>query len=268
MSNNDIDNTELAKWDPAFTAQAKRLVAPIINRYFRVEVRGLESIPPAGGVLLVSNHSGGALTPDPLVFGPAFYDTFGYGRPLYILAHYGVFFTPFRGYLGRVGAIHASPENAVKALHSGAVVLVYPGGDYDAYRPTLGRNSIDFNGRTGYVRTAIETSAPIVPMVSIGAQETQLFLTRGDRLAKRLGLHRIRLDILPVTVGLPFGMTMFFPANFPLPTKIVDQVLEPINIAARFGQNPDVTEVDSYVRSVMQNALDRLACERRLPVLG
>lgn len=268
MSNNDIDDTELAKWDPAFTAQAKKIVAPVINRWFRAEVRGLESIPPAGGVLLVSNHSGGALTPDPLVFGPAFYDTFGYDRPLYTLAHYGVFFTPLRSYLGRIGTIHASRENAAKALHSGAVVLVYPGGDYDAYRPTLSQNIIDFNGRTGYVKIAIETGAPIVPVVSIGAQETQLFLTRGDRLAKRLGLHRIRLDILPVTVGLPFGITTFFPANFPLPTKIVDQVLEPIDITARFGRNPDVAEADSYVRSVMQNALDGLARERRFPVLG
>lgn len=268
MSDNDIDNPELAKWDPAFTAQAKKLVAPIIQRWFRVEVRGLESIPPSGGVLVVSNHSGGALTPDPLVFGPAFYDKFGYDRPLYILAHYGVFFTPLRGYLGRIGAIHASPENAAKALHSGAVVLVYPGGDYDAYRPTLSQNVIDFNGRTGYVRIAIETGVPIVPVVSIGGQETQLFLTRGDRLAKRLDLHRIRLDILPLSVGFPFGMTVFFPANMPLPAKIVDQVLEPIDIVARFGKNPDVNEVDSYVRSVMQNALDRLARKRRFPVMG
>jgi 1-acyl-sn-glycerol-3-phosphate acyltransferase len=268
MSDKDIDAPELAKWDPVFTAQANKLVAPIINRWFRVEVRGLESIPRAGGVLLVSNHSGGALTPDPLVFGPAFYDTFGYDRPLYILAHYGVFFTPLRSYLGRIGAIHASPENAAEALHSGAAVLVYPGGDYDAYRPTLSQNVIDFNGRTGYVRVAIETGAPIVPVVSIGAQETQLFLSRGDRLAKRLGLHRIRLDILPVTVGLPFGMTMFFPANFPLPTKIVNQALEPIDIFAQFGRDPDIAEVDSYVRSTMQNALDQLARERRFPVLG
>jgi len=268
MNYNDIDNTELAKWDPTFTAQAVKLVAPIVNRWFRVEVRGLESIPPAGGALVVSNHSGGALTPDPLVFGPAFYDKFGYDRPLYILAHYGVFFTPLRSYLGRIGTIHASPENAVKALHSGAVVLVFPGGDYDAYRPTLSQNVIDFNGRTGYVRIAIETGVPIVPVVSIGAQQTQLFVIRGDRLAKGLGLHRFRLDILPVTVGLPFGMTMFFPANFPLPTKIVDQVLEPIDVVARFGKNPDIAEVDSYVRSVMQKALDRLARERRFPVLG
>jgi 1-acyl-sn-glycerol-3-phosphate acyltransferase len=268
MRDKDIDDSELVKWDPVFTAQATKLVAPIINRWFRVEVRGLESIPPAGEVLVVSNHSGGALTPDPLVFGPAFYATFGYHRPLYILAHYGVFFTPLRAYLGRIGAIHASPENAAKALHSGAAVLVYPGGDYDAYRPTLSQNVIDFNGRTGYVRIAIETGVPIVPVVSIGAQEAQLFLSRGDRLAKRLGLHRIRLDILPLAVGLPFGITTFFPANFPLPTKIINQVLEPIDITAQFGKNPDVAEVDSYVRSVMQEALDRLGRQRRFPVLG
>jgi 1-acyl-sn-glycerol-3-phosphate acyltransferase len=163
MSDNDIDASELARWDPAFTAQANKLVAPIINRWFRVEVRGLESVPPTGGVLLVSNHSGGALTPDPLVFGPAYYDRFGYHRPLYILAHYGVFFTPLRGYLGRIGAIHANPENAAKALHSGAAVLVYPGGDYDAYRPTLSQNVIDFNGRTGYVKVAVETGCRFSP---------------------------------------------------------------------------------------------------------
>jgi len=268
MSGNDIDDTELAKWDPVFTEQSKKLIAPIINRWFRVEVRGLESLPAAGGVLVVSNHSGGALTPDPLVFAPAFYDRFGYDRPLYILAHYFVFFTPLRGYLGRIGAIHASRENAAKALHSGAVVLAYPGGDYDAYRPTLSQNVIDFDGRTGYVRTAIETGVPIVPVVSIGAQETQLFLTRGTWLAKRLGLKRFRAEILPLSIGFPFGMTMVFPANLPLPAKIVNQVLEPIDVVARFGKNPDVKDVDSYVRSVMQNALDGLARERRLPVLG
>ena len=162
MSDNTIDSSELDRWDPAFTARATNLAAPIINGWFRVEMRGLTAIPPDSGVLLVSNHSGGALTPDPLVFGPAFYNTFGYRRPLYILAHYGVFFTPLRAYLGRLGAVHANPENAVKALRSGAAVLVYPGGDYDAYRPTRSQNVIDFNGRTGYVRIAVETLRMIV----------------------------------------------------------------------------------------------------------
>ncbi|GAT08364.1 acyltransferase family protein [Mycolicibacterium novocastrense] len=265
MNASDVDGSELAKWDRDFTELATKLIAPVINRYFRVEVRGLESVPSSGGVLVVSNHSGGMLTPDVLVFAPAFYKRFGYDRPLYTLAHYGVFFTPLRSYLSRIGVVHANPENAAKALRSDAVVLVYPGGDYDAYRSTLSAHVIDFEGRTGYARLAIDTGVPIVPVVSIGGQETQLFLTRGDRLAKRLGLHRIRLDILPLTAGFPFGVTSFFPANMPLPAKIVDQVLEPIDVRM-FGGNAQA--VDAHVRSVMQTALDRLAQERRFPVLG
>lgn len=264
----DVSHTgEIAKWDPVFTQQVKNAVGPVIKRWFRPQVRGLNRIPP-GGALVVSNHSGGMFTPDVLIFASAFYDTFGYDRPLYTLAHDAVLAGPTGGWLRRLGALHADRENAAKALHSDGLVLVFPGGDFDAYRPTLAANVIDFNGRTGYVRTAVEAGVPIVPMVSIGAQESQLFLTRGHSLAKRLGLIRLRVGILPVSFGLPFGFSVFLPPNVPLPTKIVTQVLEPIDIIARFGKNPDVHNVDAHVRSVMQRALDRLARERRFPVLG
>jgi 1-acyl-sn-glycerol-3-phosphate acyltransferase len=84
--------------------------------------------------------------------------------------------------LRRIGFIRANHENAASALRSNGIVVVFPGGDYDAYRPTSTQNVIDFGGRTGYVRAAIEAGAPIVPMVSVGGQETQLFLTRGTSL--------------------------------------------------------------------------------------
>jgi 1-acyl-sn-glycerol-3-phosphate acyltransferase len=225
-------------------------------------------MPKAGGALVVSNHSGGMFTPDVLIFAPAFYAKFGFDRPLYTLAHWGVFMANVGDWLRRAGVIEASRENAAKALRDGAVVLVFPGGDYDAYRPTLTENVIDFAGRTGYVRTAIETGVPIVPVVSIGGQETQLFLARGDSIAKRLGLQRLRAQILPISVGFPFGLSVIMPPNVPLPSKIVARVLEPIDIAAEFGDDPDVDEVDLHVRAVMQKALDELACERRYPVLG
>jgi 1-acyl-sn-glycerol-3-phosphate acyltransferase len=168
----------------------------------------------------------------------------------------------------RIGIIHAGKKNAAAALRSGGVVLNFPGGVYDAYRPTLAQNVVDFNGRVGYVSTAIDAKVPIVPTVSIGGQESQLFLNRGTRLAKRLGLGRLRSDILPLTIGFPFGLSMLVPINIPLPAKIVTQVLKPIDLFAQFGENPDVDRVDAHVRSVMQTALDRLARQRRLPVLG
>ena len=169
------------------------------------------------------------------------------------------------GSLRRLGVIHASPENEAKALRSDGVVLVFPGGHYDAYRSTFAQNKIDFHGRKGYVRTA---GVPIVPAVSIGGQETQLFLTRGAWLAKQLRLKRLRTEILPLALGFPFGLTSTVPANFPLPSKIVTELLEPIDIAAQFGDDPDIDEVDAHVRGVMQSALDRLAWQRRFPVLG
>ena len=265
---NGSDDADTAKWDPVFTRQFKNAVGPFVKRYFRAEVNGLESLPASGGALVVSNHSGGVLTPDVLIFAPAFYDAFGYDRPLYILAHYGVLLGPLGTLLSRAGGIEASRDNAAKALRSGGVVLVFPGGDYDAFRPTRTANTIDFQGRTGYVRTALETGVPIVPTVSIGGQQTQFFLARGDGLAKRLGLHRIRLKALPLTFGVPFGLTTVLPPNLPLPAKIIMEVLEPIDVAARFGDEPDVDKVDEHVRSVMQTALDRLARERRFPILG
>jgi 1-acyl-sn-glycerol-3-phosphate acyltransferase len=263
-----VSGHEFAQWDPGFTERLVNATGPIAKRWFRFEVRGLESFPASGGALIVANHSGGMLTPDVLIYAAAFYGKFGYDRPLYTLGHDGLFPGPVADWLRRLGVIHASASNAASALRAGGIVLAFPGGIYDAYRPTLACNVVDFNGRTGYVRSAIEAGVPIVPAVSIGGQESQLFLTRGTWLAKRLGLSRFRSDVLPITLGFPFGLSMIMPPNLPLPTKIVTDVLEPIDLSARFGGDPDVDEVDAHVRSVMQTALDRLARKRRFPVIG
>ena len=78
----------------------------------------------------------------------------------------------------------------------------------------------------------------------------------------------MRAKILPVSFGFPFGLSAVLPVNIPLPTKIVMQVLAPIDITAEFGEDPDIDEVDTHVRHVMQRALDGLAAQRRLPVIG
>jgi 1-acyl-sn-glycerol-3-phosphate acyltransferase len=262
------DRDSQPHWDPELTRQLINAVRPIGKRWFRWEVHGLESFPRDGGVLTVSNHSGGILTLDTFIFSTAFYDAFGYDRPVLTLGHDALFTGAIGDWMSRIGLIPADRAVATDALESGAVVLVFPGGIYDAYRPTLQEAVIDFKGRTGYVTTALAAHAPIVPVVSIGGQQSQLFLTRGTWLAKRLGLNRLRSDILPITVGFPFGLSAVVPVNLPLPTKIVTQVLRPIDIVAEFGENPDVAAVDAHVRSVMQSALKELARRRRLPVLG
>lgn len=243
-------------------------VGPAIKRYFRAEVHGLGSIPAAGGAMVVSNHSGGILSPDVLLFAPAFFSHFGFVRPYYTLAHARVRIGPLGDLLRRTGVIAADSPDAAEALRSGAVVLIFPGGEYDSYRPTMDANVVDFNGQKGYVRLAVDAGVPIVPMVSIGAQETQLFLTRGDSWARRLGLDRAKITMLPVSIGFPFGISVLMPPNLPLPAKIVTRVLDPVDVVEEFGADPDVEAVDSHVRAIMQSALDDLANRRRFPVLG
>jgi 1-acyl-sn-glycerol-3-phosphate acyltransferase len=270
VSDADSDHPELAKFDPGLTERVMGILRPVLKRYHRSEVRGLENVPTAGGALVVSNHSGGMFPMDVPIFAIDFYAKFGYDRPIYTLSHDMIFAGPTGDFFRKIGFIRANPENASDALRSGGLVVVFPGGDYDVYRPTVWENVIDFAGRKGYVRTAIEAGVPIVPAVSIGGQQTQLYLSRGTWLAKRLGpIARLaRAKIVPISVGFPFGVSVVVPPNIPLPAKIVTQVLEPIDIAAEFGDDPDIDEVDAHVREVMQQGLERLGRERRLPILG
>lgn len=268
MSDTDIDDNDIEKFDPGLTKRTMGVIRPLMKAYFRSEVRGLESFPP-GGALVVGNHSGGMLPMDVPVFTVDFYNKFGYDRPVYTLSHDVLFTGVTARFFRGIGYIRASRDNAAKALRTGGVVIVFPGGDYDVYRPTRSENVIDFNGRKGYVSSAIEAGVPIVPAVSIGGQESQLYLSRGMWLAERLQLKRLmRTEILPISFGFPFGLTTAVPPNLPLPTKIVTQVLKPIDIAAKFGDDPDINAVDSHVRSVMQQGLDQLAAKRRFPILG
>ena len=248
------------------------LLRPMVKVYHRSKVYGLQRIPP-GRCLLVSNHSGGLTTPDFAVFAVDFYAHFGYARPLYVLAHDSFFHGPAAEFLTHLGVVRANDHNAAAALRADAAVLLFPGGDLDVYRSTFDENVIDFGGRTGYVEAAVAAKAPIVPVVSIGGQETQFFLSRGRRLSHALGLNRLerrlfRTDILPVSFGLPFGLSVLVPVNMPLPAKIVAEVLEPLDVAAQWAVHPDAAVIDGRVRRAMQAGLDRLARRRRLPILG
>jgi len=268
VSTTGAARTETAKWDPQLVERMMRLLRPFLKLYHRSEVRGLQNFP-SGGALVVANHSGGLFAMDVPVFALGFYDTFGYDRPVYTLSHDMLMAGPTADYFVRTGFIRANHENADEALRSGGVVVVFPGGDYDVYRPTLAENKIDFDGRTGYVKAALTAGVPIVPAVAIGGQESQIYLSRGTGLAKLLRLDKLmRTKILPISIGFPFGLSAVVPVNIPLPTKIVMQVLDPIDIGGQFGEHPDIDRVDAHVRQVMQQALDGLAAERRLPVIG
>src|SRR6185312_6054283 len=204
-----IPTADLDERDPDYIRERLPGIWLLASLYFRGEVRGLGNIPEDGPVLLVGNHSGGNLTPDTGVFTLAFNAYFGVERPFYQLAHNLVLSMPGLSFLRRFGTVAASPQNAEQALEAGAALLVYPGGDYEVHRPIWERHRIDFDGRKGWIRLALEQDVPIVPVVSIGGQETSLFLSRGTTLARLLMLDRLfRLKVLPISIAIPWGLNV------------------------------------------------------------
>jgi 1-acyl-sn-glycerol-3-phosphate acyltransferase len=177
---------------------------------------------------------------------------------------------PGLSFLRKYGTVAASQANARKALQAGAAVLVYPGGDYEVHRPIWESGRVDFGGRKGFLRLALDEGVPIVPVVSIGGQETSLFLSRGERLAKALRLDKLfRLKVLPISIALPWVINVGDMAgHLPLPAKITVEALPPIDLRREFGADPDLDEVYDHLVRQMQETLDALAAERRFPVIG
>jgi 1-acyl-sn-glycerol-3-phosphate acyltransferase len=265
-----IPRADLDERDPDYIREKLPLMWLFASLWYRGEVRGLGNVPESGPVLLVGNHSGGNMTPDTLVFTLAFNTYFGVERAFFQLAHNLVLSMPGLGQLRKFGTVAASHENARKALDAGAALLVYPGGDYEVHRPSWARNEVDFGGRTGFIALALERDIPLVPVVSIGGQETALFLSRGERLARLLALDRMfRLKVLPISLAIPWGLNVGdMLGHIPLPAKITIETLAPIDVRAEFGADADVDEIYDHLIRVMQDTLDALAAERRLPVLG
>jgi 1-acyl-sn-glycerol-3-phosphate acyltransferase len=270
-----VDGSDSLDWferrDPEHIRRTLPGMKAFSEIYHRGEVRGLENIPAEGPVLLVGNHSGGTLISDTFVFSAAFYDHFGPAREFHQLAHDLVFKTPgIREIVARWGTVPASPDNMHRAIEREAALLVYPGGDHETYRPSWESSKLDFAGRKGFARLALEHNVPVVPIVAIGGQETGLFLGQGRKLARALRLDRtLRLKVLPAVLGPPVGATILdLPVRVPLPAKIKVSIGQPIDLREKLGRNAKPEEAYELVTTNMQRTLTRLGRERAVPVVG
>jgi 1-acyl-sn-glycerol-3-phosphate acyltransferase len=263
----DVDDVEA--WDPNYIRRMLPIWRAGLRTYFRSEVQGLDNIPTDGPSLLVGNHSGGTMIADTFVFATEFYNHFGPDRRFHQLAHDIAARMPATG-LRRWGTLAASHDNARRAFAKGAPVLVYPGGDYETFRPSWHSDRIEFGGRKGFIKLALEQGVPIVPVVAIGGQETALFLTRGERAARLTRFSELtRIKVLPVALAPPFGLNLLdLPGRIPLPAKIKIEVLPPVDLKGRFGSDPERDEVYEAITGEMQAALSGLQDERTLPVVG
>ena len=121
------------------------------------------------------------------------------------------------------------------------------------------------------MRLALKHDVRIVPVVSIGGQETALFLGQGEHIARLLHLHRLlRIDVASVQIAPPWGVTLLdLPGRLPLPAKISIEVLPPIDLREELGgAGGDPDEGYKRVTRRMQDALHQLDDARALPLIG
>jgi 1-acyl-sn-glycerol-3-phosphate acyltransferase len=236
------------------------------RRYFRLEVRGIDQMPPAP-TLVVSNHSGGTTIPDVWGFGVLWYRAFSADRPLHLMAHDMILATAAtRRFFGRRGVLRGSRGLAESVLTEWRRdLMVMPGGDLDTWRPYSQRYEVRFGGRLGYARLALRAGVPIVPVANAGAHETLMVLSDGRRLARALRLPQLaRASIWPVHLSLPWGVAVGPWPHLPLPVRLRYRLGAPIQLADQPLRDPPddlVRELDERVRRAIQDQLHALRDE-------
>jgi 1-acyl-sn-glycerol-3-phosphate acyltransferase len=245
--------------------------------YFRLEIDGRENVPDRTS-LVVGVQSGGALTMDAWTLVNAWHNHFEGGRTLHGTAHDVLMAAPGLGdYFRAVGVIAANRTSVGAALDQGEDVVVWPGGEVDAMRSWRKRDVATRGGRKGFVKQAIRSGVPIVPVATVGGHDTVFVLSEGKWLANAVdrvtGLKStLRGANLPIIAGFPFPLAVeILPAHVPLPAKIRTELLEPIEV----DDDPERVDDEAYVQKIydqveaeIQAGMDRLAAKRTLPVLG
>ena len=264
------EHDALGQRDPEFLSRQLGAFTRYVN-YFSPEVRGLEHLNESGPVLVVGNHSNLFYMPDAWIVGLELIRRRGLDRPSYALGYDLLFNLPVIGpFLRRIGVIPADGPAAELALSKGAAVVVYPGGDREASRPWTQRDKVDLGGHRGFVRLALRTGAPVVPVVTHGSHDSIVIVSRGERMAKLLGLNRLRVKVFPIFLT-PFGLSTVLTPPIPMPSAITVEFLPPLDWSAH---GPDAADDEAVVSTcydeisaIMQAALDRLHAELPHPVL-
>ena len=229
---------------------------PIAQKWFRVEVRGAENIPSAGGALVVSNHSG-TVPLDGMMTAVTIRDHTG--RHLRPLGADLVFRLPVISSLARKGgATLACNEDAERMLSGGELVGVWPEGFKGIGKPFSERYKLQRFGRGGFVSAALRTGVPIIPTSVVGAEEIYPLVGNIPALARLLGVPYIPITPFFPLLG-PLGLV-------PLPSKWLIEFGEPIRTDEYDEGAADdpmlVFNVTDQVRESIQQTLYTLLMQR------
>jgi len=232
---------------------------PLYEKWFRVEVHGIENVPSTGGALIVANHSG-TIALDSLMTQVALADHHPEHRELRMLGADLVFALPFIGNLARrAGHTLACNPDAERLLASGELVGVWPEGFKGIGKPYSERYKLQRFGRGGFVSAALRTGAPIIPTSIVGAEEIYPILADAKLLARLLGL-----PYFPITPTFPWLGPL---GAIPLPSKWHIEFGEPIATDVFTEGAADdpmlMFNLTDQVRETIQHTLYKLLMQRR-----
>ncbi|MBI2335953.1 MAG: acyltransferase family protein [Deltaproteobacteria bacterium] len=209
--------------DYKFEAKIKPISDFFYYKYWRVSTHGVENVPHKGRALLVANHSGTLPFDGPMI-RLAVNNDHPARRAARFLVEDFVYYLPFVGtFMYRVGGVRASQDNAERLLNKDHLVAVFPEGQKGIGKLFNKRYQLQRFGRGGFIKLAIRTNTPIIPVAVVGAEETHPLLYKASFLAKPFGIPYV-----PITPTMPwFGPLGFFG----LPTKWTIYFGKPINVA-------------------------------------
>jgi 1-acyl-sn-glycerol-3-phosphate acyltransferase len=255
----DLGEVDEFGYDPVYEQKVLPFFDFLYEKYFRVEVHGVEHLPAEGRCLLVANHSG-TLPFDGVMLRRAVSREHAQHRAVRWLAEDGIFHLPFLGsFTNRLGAVRACQENAERLLEHGALVAVFPEGMKGIGKLFKQRYQLQRFGRGGFVKLGLRTRTPVVPVAIVGGEETNPMLSRIEYLTRAIGI-----PYLPVTPTFPLlGPVGLLPA----PTKWKIFFGEPIDLEGYGAESADdeilVGRLTEQVRGEIQQMLDRAVRERR-----
>ncbi len=232
--------------DPAVLEALRPRLDVLLDSWFRVIVEGAAHVPADGRVILVANH-GGALPWDALVLiaalsrsAPGFS-----GRQVRPLVEDAVMTAPFLGtFLNRLGCVRASQDNATRLLNQGEACLVFPEGEQGLGKNYRRRHQLQRFGRGGFVRLAVRTHTPLVPVAVVGAEDTAPLLGRIDAFSS---FFADLLPWLPVTPTFPFLGPL---GLLPLPARWRIRIGAPVDANERVKDETDAVAINALATSV------------------
>jgi 1-acyl-sn-glycerol-3-phosphate acyltransferase len=238
--------------------RAAPLLDFLYTSWWRVESRQIENVPAQGPVVVVANH-GGALPWDALVLRLALLRDHPAQRDLRPLLDEHALRVPLAGTIAsRLGAVPATPDNALRLLQGGGATGVFPEGSRVAHRPWPRRYRIERFGRGGFAKLAFRTGAAVVPCAIVGSEEASAPFTRPGWLAEALGMPF--LAATPALLLAPLGA-------LPLPSRWSLRFGEPIDTraaGASAAEDPGrVLELTEHTRASLQQMLDEDVAARR-----